>query len=122
MRASKNKLYSETMRELSFLPEEQLKLYQMKWGLIEEDGVQIAENIEFFNAIPLATPVRINAMRQIMESLVDDFARKEWADRIEGKPTQTTVSINHSTTDGIEELENYTLEKLDDIFRGMSDE
>lgn len=122
MAVSKNKLYSETMRELSFLEEDKLKLYQMKWGLIEEEPSEIIDNIEYYNSIPLPNTVRINAMKQIMASTIDEFSRKEWADRIEGKPTQTTVSVNHSTTDGIDTLEAYTKDKLDAMFGGMSDE
>nr|DAP74424.1 MAG TPA: hypothetical protein [Caudoviricetes sp.] len=30
--ATKSKLYSETMRELSLLDEDSLRLYQMRWG------------------------------------------------------------------------------------------
>ena len=36
---AKNKLYSETMRELSLLDEKSLLLYQMRWGLIDVDSV-----------------------------------------------------------------------------------
>ena len=72
-----------------------------------------------YNNIPPATPVAKNAMLQIMASYENSFDRKEWADRIEGKATQTTVNVNHSTKDGVEELKNYTKAKLDELFGDM---
>ena len=112
-----SKLYSETMRELSLLDEDSLKLYQMRWGLIDVDEV-IVNKVGFavYNNIPPATPVAKNAMLQIMASYENSFDRKEWADRIEGKATQTTVNVNHDTKDGVEELKNYTKAKLDELF------
>lgn len=116
----KSKLYSETMRELSLLDEDSLTLYQMRWGLIDVDE-EILEKVGFevYSQIPPATPVAKNAMLQIMASYEDSYERKEWADRIEGKATQTTVNVNHDTKDGVEELKNYTKEKLDELFGGM---
>ena len=77
---AKNKLYSETMRELSLLDEKSLLLYQMRWGLIDVDEVLVEEvGYGVYSAIPPATPVAKNAMLQIMASFDDDLARKEWA-------------------------------------------
>lgn len=74
-----SKLYSETMRELSLLDEDSLKLYQMRWGLIDVDEV-IVNKVGFavYNNIPPATPVAKNAMLQIMASYENSFDRKEW--------------------------------------------
>lgn len=118
--AKHTKLYSETMRELSLLDEESLELYQMRWGLIPVDSV-LLERVGFdvYEKIPPATPVAKNAMLQIMASFEDSVERKEWADRIEGKSTQTTVNVNHDTKDGIDELANYTKAKMDELFGGM---
>lgn len=121
--AKRNKLYSETMRELSLLSQNELELYQMRWGLIDKDLVAIKEaGLDFYEQIPLPTPVSINAMKQIMASIDDSYERKEWADRIEGKATQTTVNVNHDSAEGIEVLEAYTRQKLDSIFGDMDDE
>lgn len=121
--AKRNKLYSETMRELSLLSQNELELYQMRWGLIDKDLVAIKEaGLDFYEQIPLPTPVSINAMKQIMASIDDSYERKEWADRIEGKATQTTVNVNHDSVEGIEVLEAYTRQKLDSIFGDMDDE
>lgn len=118
--ANTNKLYSETMRELSYLDEKSLLLYQMRWDMIEVDSTLVESvGYEAYNSIPPATPIRKNAMLQIMASLEDSMERKEWADRIEGKATQTTVNVNHDTKDGVEELKNYTKDKLDELFGGM---
>lgn len=115
-----SKLYSETMRELSLLDEDSLKLYQMRWGLIDVDEVIVSKvGFAVYNKIPPATPVAKNAMLQIMASYENSFDRKEWADRIEGKATQTTVNVNHDTKDGVEELKNYTKAKLDELFGEM---
>lgn len=117
--ASKSKLYSETMREFSQLDEDSLKLYQMRYDLIPIDPIFIESvGIATFNAIPPCTPIQKNAMIQIMASFEDSVERKEWADRIEGKTIQSTVNVNHDTTDGIDTLEQYTLSKLDEIFKG----
>ena len=121
--ARTGKLYSETMRELSLLDEESLQLYQMRWGLVDVDEVLVSKvGFEVFSAIPPATPVAKNAMLQIMASFEDSYERKEWADRIEGKATQTTVNVNHDTKDGVDELKNYTKAKLDELFGDMNDE
>lgn len=115
--ATKSKLYSETMRELSLLDEESLKLYQMRWGLIDvDDSLLDKVGYEVYSNIPPCTPVSKNAMLQIMASFDDNYERREWADRIEGKATQTTVNVNHDTKDGINELKNYTKAKLDELF------
>lgn len=112
-----SKLYSETMRELSLLDEESLELYQMKWGIIDVDAELIKKvGFKAYEAIPPATPVTRNAMLQILASYEDSVERKEWADRIEGKSTQTTVNVNHDTKDSIEELQKYTKDKLDNLF------
>lgn len=114
------KLYSDTMRELSFLDEDSLKLYQMRWGLVPVDQTLIETvGLSVYNSIPPATAVAKNAMLQIMASLEDNYERKEWADRIEGKVTQTTVNVNHDTKDGVDELKKYTKAKLDEIFGNM---
>lgn len=55
-------------------------------------------------------------MLQIMASFEDSYERKEWADRIEGKATQTTINVNHDTSDSIDELKKYTKDKLDSLF------
>lgn len=121
--ARTGKLYSETMRELSLLDEESLQLYQMRWGLVDVDEVLVSKvGFKAFSAIPPATPVAKNAMLQIMASFEDSYERKEWADRIEGKATQTTVNVNHDTKDGVDELKNYTKAKLDELFGDMNDE
>lgn len=120
--ARTGKLYSETMRELSLLDEDSLKLYQMRWGLVDVDEVLVSKiGFEVYNSIPPATPVAKNAMLQIMASFEDNYERKEWADRIEGKATQTTINVNHDTKDGVEELKNYTKAKLDELFGDMND-
>ena len=41
--ARTGKLYSETMRELSLLDEDSLKLYQMRWGLVDVDEVLVSK-------------------------------------------------------------------------------
>ena len=117
--ASPTKLYSETMRELSALDDESLLLYQMRWGLTEIDEVLI-ERVGFsvYSQIPPATAIQKNAMLQIMASFEDSTERKEWADRIEGKTTQTTVNVNHDTKDSVDVLKNYTKAKLDELFGG----
>lgn len=118
--ATKSKLYSETMRELSLLDEDSLRLYQMRWGLIDSEEELInSVGFEVYSQIPPCTPVAKNAMLQIMASFDDSIERKEWADRIEGKATQTTVNVNHDTKDGVEELKNYTKAKLDELFGDM---
>ena len=118
--AVKTKLYSETMRELSALDEDSLRLYQMRWGLIDvEEELISSVGYHTYSQIPPCTPITKNAMLQIMASFEDSVERKEWADRIEGKATQTTVNVNHDTKDGIEELKNYTKEKLDELFGDM---
>lgn len=118
--ASKSKLYSETMRELSSLDERSLELYQMRWGLIDVDETLLSEvGFEVYSQIPPCTPIAKNAMLQIMASFEDSYERKEWADRIEGKVTQTTVNVNHDTKDGVDELKNYTKAKLDELFGDM---
>ena len=92
----------------------------MRWGLIDVDEVLVEEvGYGVYSAIPPATPVAKNAMLQIMASFDDDFARKEWADRIEGKAVQTSVQVNHDTKDGVDELKNYTKAKLDELFGEM---
>ena len=112
--ARTGKLYSETMRELSLLDEDSLKLYQMRWGLVDVDEVLVSKiGFDVYNSIPPATPVAKNAMLQIMASFEDNYERKEWADRIEGKATHTK--------DGVEELKNYTKAKLDELFGDMND-
>lgn len=115
--AKPNKLYSETMRELSALDEESLLLYQMRWGMVDVDEV-LVEKVGFsaYSQIPPATAIRKNAMLQILASLEDSSERKEWADRIEGKVTQTTVNVNHDTKDSVEVLKDYTKAKLDELF------
>lgn len=121
--ARTGKLYSETMRELSLLDEDSLKLYQMRWGIVDVDEVLVSKvGFDVFSEIPPATPVAKNAMLQIMASFEDSYERKEWADRIEGKATQTTVNVNHDTKDGVDELKNYTKAKLDELFGDMNDE
>ena len=118
--AVKTKLYSETMRELSALDEDSLRLYQMRWGLIDvEEELINSVGYHAYSKIPPCTPIAKNAMLQIMDSFEDSVERKEWADRIAGKATQTTVNVNHDTKDGIEELKNYTKEKLDELFGDM---
>lgn len=105
------------MRELSLLDEDSLKLYQMRWGLCDIDEVLLSKvGFSAYEKIPPATPVAKNAMLQIMASFEDSGERREWADRIEGKATQTTVNVNHDTKDGVEELKNYTKAKLDELF------
>lgn len=119
----KRKLYSETMRELSFLDADSLALYQMKWGMCPVDKDLVRKyGHTYYEQIPVATPVRINAMNQVLASMEDSVERREWADRIEGKATQTTMNIEHSTAEGIETLEAYTRDKLDSIFAGMENE
>lgn len=121
--SKRSKLYSETMRELSLLPQDKLELYQMRWGLIDIDIIAIKEvGLDFYEQIPKPTSVSLNAMKQIMASGEDSSERKEWADRIEGKVTQTTVNVNHDSAEGIEVLEAYTRKKLDSIFEEMVDE
>lgn len=120
--AKKSKLYSEVMRELSLLTLEELSLYQMRWNIVPKDLSLIKEyGLDYYESIPKATTVHINALNQILASQEDSYERKEWADRIEGKTMQTTVNVNHDTSDGIEELEAYTKQKLDSIFREMAD-
>lgn len=120
MAKTTKKLYSDTMRELSFLDEESLLLYQMRWGLIPVDQALIESvGLAVYNAIPPATVVAKNAMLQIMASLEDNYERKEWADRIEGKVMQTNVNVNHDSKDGVDELKKYTKAKLDEIFGNM---
>lgn len=117
--ANKSKLYSETMREFSNLDEDSLKLYQMRYGLIPIDKVLIDQvGYSAFIDIPSCTPIQKNAMLQIMASFDDSYERKEWADRIEGKTTQTNVNVNHDTSNSIDDLEKYTLSKLDEILGG----
>lgn len=117
--ANKSKLYSETMREFSNLDEDSLKLYQMRYGLIPIDKVLIDQvGYSAFMDIPSCTPIQKNAMLQIMASFDDSYERKEWADRIEGKTTQTNVNVNHDTSNSIDDLEKYTLSKLDEILGG----
>ena len=114
------KLYSETMRELSFLDEDSLLLYQMRWGIIPVDSALVEKvGYDAYASIPPATPIMKNAMLQTMASLDDSTERREWADRIEGKVTQTTVNVNHDTKEGVEELKNYTRAKRDEIFGGL---
>lgn len=121
--ARPSKLYSETMRELSFLPLDELELYQMRWGLIDVDPIKVREKgLAFYESIPLPTTVQLNAMKQIMASGEDSYERKEWADRVEGKATQTTVNVNHDTKEGIDVLEAYSRQKLDSLFGEMEDE
>ena len=51
--ARTGKLYSETMRELSLLDEDSLKLYQMRWGLVDVDEVLVSKiGFEVYNSIP----------------------------------------------------------------------
>lgn len=121
--ARKSKLYSETMRELSQLDEDSLVLYAMRWGMIDPDPELIERvGLAVYNNIPSPTAIQKNALQQIINSFDDDMARKEWADRIEGKATQTTMNINHDTSEDINSLKNYTRERLDEIFNGMLDD
>ena len=77
-----------------------------------------AFGLKRFAEIPPATPMRINALKQIFESIENGTARIEWANRIEGKPTQTTVNLNRET-ESIEELERYTSARLDKLFEDL---
>lgn len=120
MANKQNKLYSETMRELSLLDEDSLMLYAMRWNLIDTDPALIDKvGLVAFESIPSPTAVQKNAMLQILASFEDSFERKEWADRVEGKATQTTMNINHDTKEDIDTLKDYTREKLDELFNGM---
>lgn len=115
-----NKLYSETMRELSLLDEESLKLYAMRWNLMDTDPTLVNKvGLVAFESIGSPTAVQRNALLQILASFEDSIERKEWADRIEGKATQTTMNINHDTKEDINTLKDYTREKLDELFNGM---
>lgn len=115
-----NKLYSETMRELSELDEDSLTLYAMRWGLIDGDTSLIDKvGIKVFEQIPPATAIQKNALLQILASFDDSIERREWADRIEGKATQRLVNINHDTSDGVDSLKDYTKQKLDELFGGL---
>lgn len=116
---SEKRLYSDEMRELSFASFEDLKAYAIRWGLEEYDeDIVRAFGLKRFAEIPPATPMRINALKQIFESIENGTARIEWANRIEGKPTQTTVNLNRET-ESIEELERYTSARLDKLFEDL---
>lgn len=120
MANKQNKLYSETMRELSLLDEESLKLYAMRWNLMDTDPTLVNKvGLVAFESIGSPTAVQRNALLQILASFEDSIERKEWADRIEGKATQTTMNINHDTKEDINTLKDYTREKLDELFNGM---
>lgn len=122
MTRSNKKLYSETMRELSFLDADLFMLYQMKWGIKDYDEELVAKvGRDVYSQIPKATPLRINAIQQIVESMFDDTARKEWADRIEGKTVQTQITVNHDTAEGIGTLQAYTLERLNQVFSDLEE-
>lgn len=116
---SKKRMYSEEMRYLSFLTYDELLAHAVRWEVMDYD-TEIVEKygLENFAKIPPATAMRINSLKQVLESLEDNVARIEWANRIEGKPMQTTVNLNHETT-SIEELERYTTDKLDKLFEGL---
>ena len=110
-------LYSETMKKLSELSEDDFELYKMRWGFVDYDQALVDRvGREAYAMIPACTPVRRNAMTQILASFENSSERKVWADRIEGKVTQTTVNVNHETSDKVGDLKTYTQEYLDDLF------
>lgn len=121
MAKSQRKLYSETMRELSFLSEEELYAYQMRWGFeeVNNDIIEQTVGMDYYTKIPPATAISRNAMYQIKESFLDPVQRKEWADRIEGKAMQTNVNLTSDNVDDIKELKKYTTEALENLFKGM---
>ena len=57
MAKTKRKLYSETMRDLSFLSLDELRAYRMRWGLDEVDNDIIVSTVgmEYYTSIPPAT-------------------------------------------------------------------
>lgn len=115
--------YSQTMRELSSMDDDKFNACLMKWGFIPYEGSTVSDvGLEFYSSIPAVNHVIRNAVKQILAAENDSMERKEWADRIEGKATKTTVAINHDTKDGVKELEEYTKSKLDKLFNGLENE
>ena len=108
------------MREFSVSSVDELNLAKMRYGMIDPDETFIQQHYEKFTELPPATPVTINAIKQIELAMEDPEARKEWADRIEGKSTQTTVSLNHDTATDIDKLEKYSIDSMNKLFEGVN--
>ena len=120
MAKTKRKLYSETMRDLSFLSLDELRAYRMRWGLdeVDNDIIMTTVGMEYYTSIPPATSLGLNALRQIEDSYIDPVQRKEWADRIEGKAMQTSINLNaNQDVTSISELSDYTTEAIDRYFK-----
>lgn len=121
--SKKKQLYSETMRNLSFLSLDELRAYRMRWGLddVDNDFIMSTVGMDYYTNIPPATTISRNALLQIEDSYIDPVQRKEWADRIEGKAMQTNINVNSTDVTSISELNEYTKEAIDEFFKGQDD-
>lgn len=96
----KSRAYSTEMRELSDMSMEELIVIEMFWGMSPLVIADIHKvDPEFVEHIPVPTPTRINALIQVRLSMLNSDERKEWADRVEGKPVSREVSMSLNTTE-----------------------
>lgn len=96
----KSRAYSTEMRELSDMSMEELIVIEMFWGMSPLVIADIHKvDPEFVENIPVPTPTRINALIQVRLSMLNSDERKEWADRVEGKPVSREVSMSLNTTE-----------------------
>lgn len=96
----KSRAYSTEMRELSDMSMDELIVIEMFWGMSPLVIADIHKvDPEFVEHIPVPTPTRINALIQVRLSMLNSDERKEWADRVEGKPVSREVSMSLNTTE-----------------------
>lgn len=96
----KSRAYSQEMRNLSDMSLDQLTVIGMFWGIDKFDkNLVMSMDRDFVENIPVPTPTRFNALTQIKFSMISSEERKEWADRVEGKPVSREVSMSLNTND-----------------------
>lgn len=124
----KSRAYSTEMRELSDMSMEELIVIEMFWGMSPLVIADIHKvDPEFVEHIPVPTPTRINALIQVRLSMLNSDERKEWADRVEGKPVSREVSMSLNTTEdesstkSTKEFIKSKFDELGEIWAGYGD-
>lgn len=124
----KSRAYSTEMRELSDMSMEELIVIEMFWGMSPLVIADIHKvDPEFVEHIPVPTPTRINALIQVRLSMLNSDERKEWADRVEGKPVSREVSMSLNTmedensTKSTKEFIKSKFDELGELWAGYGD-
>lgn len=124
----KSRAYSTEMRELSDMSMEELIVIEMFWGMSPLVIADIHKvDPEFVEHIPVPTPTRINALIQVRLSMLNSDERKEWADRVEGKPVSREVSMSlntsedESSTKSTKEFIKSKFDELGELWAGYGD-